>query len=303
MNSGRFYLRQLLVLLLLTLTTDIWASDFEYGFQTYSIRHLKGQKLQSALFKLNAVGYKFVEIGENELDFNFEHYGFKVNSVHLNPQWVHRQKEDKQLNQLLVKIKNKGILKVGIAFLAPPNLPKNNSENIFDTIYRLSEKDIKNFATRLEEMSIMAKKHGLKLFYHPHSFEFVEKSFGNIFNIIKKRNINIQVDLFWFYYGNKTLQGLIKEISPDRIVSYHFKQPVLDNHGKVVPTKNMFLFENFAPLRKSSLIDWSKVLDLIETKNMSRDIFVEIDMSLQPVNDLVESIKYLSSLKKPSKGL
>ncbi len=185
----------------------------EYGLQMFSVRDLTADDLRGALKKVAELGYKYIEFA-----------GFFGNSAEDVKAWLDE-------NGLICSGTH-----TNIAELAPEKIEKTiayhktiGCDNIIVPGMRFGDKDAVDLQiARLNYADKVLKENGLRLGYHNHSREFVPNRDGQIVEeeILKRTNIEIEVDTFWAYNSGIDAMAFL-EANKDRISVIHLKDGIV----------------------------------------------------------------------------
>lgn len=192
------------------------ATDCKVGVQLYSFRHDLDRDLPGTLAKIKQLGINCVEpyslhkLTPEKLRAEFDRAGLKVISFHLPGELREgNPAEAVRAAQVL------GAQQVGVAWI------------------KESEKDVVNgsklmaAATRLNSMCPAARAARIKVFYHPHGYEFHEgdpegKLFERFVNELEKDCVVLQLDAFWVAYAGQDPVKFMQKYG-SRVWSYHVK--------------------------------------------------------------------------------
>ncbi len=125
----------------------------------------------------------------------------------------------------------------------------------------------KMFAHYLNETSADYKKHGKKVLYHFHAFEFIR--FGDVTGIdillqeTDPEAIQIIPDTHWVHSGGKSIVGFFEKYK-DRYDYVHLKDFAIGTQGAKVEDRPIL----FAPVGEGNL-EWGDVLALCKKNNVS----------------------------------
>jgi len=132
----------------------------------------------------------------------------------------------------------------------------------------------KMFAHSLNEMAANYKKHGIKILYHFHAFEFIRFGDETGIEIFLKESdpeiIQIIPDTHWIHSGGKNICDFLEKYK-DRYDYVHTKDFAI---GKVGPTWESRPIE-FAPVGEGNL-DWKPIIELCK-KNEIKSYAIEQD--------------------------
>lgn len=151
----------------------------------------------------------------------------------------------------------------------------------------------KIYCDRLNEAGAKAKKAGIQLCYHNHSFEFgamgEETPFEVLIDRLDPELVPFELDVFWASIGGYDPVALMKRI-PNRIRLLHLKDkkkdtPVIFDESKVPE-------DAFKELG-NGVVDLAAVIKTGEEIGV-KYCFVEQDQSPDPINSVGESINYMN---------
>ncbi len=185
----------------------------EYGLQMFSVRDLTGESLRDALKKVAELGYKYIEFagffGNSAEDVKawLDEFGLICSGTHTNIADVAPEKIEKTIQFHKT---------IGCDNLIVPGMRFSSADMVDLQIARL------NYADKV------LKENGIRLGYHNHSREFVANRSGQIVEqeLLKRTNIEIEVDTFWLYNSGIDAMAFLEE-NKDRISVIHLKDGIV----------------------------------------------------------------------------
>jgi sugar phosphate isomerase/epimerase len=192
------------------------AADCKVGVQLYSFRADLDKDLPGTLARVKALGINCVEpyslhkLTAEKLRAEFDRAGLKVVSFHLPGEL----REGNPAEAVRVA-KVLGAQQVGIAWVKESETDAVNGSKLMAA------------ATRLNAMCPAAKAAKLRVFYHPHGYEFHEgdpegKLFARFVDALQKDCVVLQLDAFWVAYAGQDPVKFMQKYG-DRVSSYHVK--------------------------------------------------------------------------------
>ena len=190
----------------------------EIGIQLYTLRNEIGKDVKATIKAVADAGYKQVECygfpnAEPMINAAREN-GLAINSTHfdwdsvVNPD----DKGVRPFSEVLNKANDAGIKHLVVPYLADRN--------------RKTLDDYKLLCERCNKAAEQAKKSGIQLSYHNHSFEFqpMEGGVTGYETMIKEfsPDMHFEVDVFWIQLGGKDPVEMIRELK-GRVSQLHLK--------------------------------------------------------------------------------
>jgi sugar phosphate isomerase/epimerase len=276
------------LLSLAALASTAIAGDFngEAGLQLYSLRDIFKPDPAAALDKTKGYGLKFVETYNTptpapvELRKMLDERGLKAVSGHFGYEMY-----DKDIAKVVESAKALGFEYVGIAWI--PHVPALFGMDS-------TEKAVADFNKWGEELA----KHGLKLFYHCHGYEFkpvaegATKTFMDV--LIEKTNpkfVTFEMDVFWVVFpGADPVQYLTNY--PGRWQLMHLKDISKSARTGIFTGKTSTEYD---VVLGTGQVNWRAVLSAA-AKSGVKHYFIE-DENPKAATQIPESLKYLQTLK------
>ncbi|MFW6259888.1 MAG: sugar phosphate isomerase/epimerase family protein [Tangfeifania sp.] len=144
--------------------------------------------------------------------------------------------------------------------------------------------DCKKSAERLNEVGVLAKKHGLKFLWHNHDNEFIEMEKGLPFDYLMENTdpeiVNCELDIYWVKKGDADPLGVLKKYD-GRIPILHVKDMAPDGDF-ICPGRGII---DFAPIFKEA------------KKQGIEHYIVERDNEPDGIGCLKSSAEYLKNLR------
>jgi sugar phosphate isomerase/epimerase len=201
------------------------ARDLPIGIQLYTVRDALSKDFKGTLERVAKIGYKHLEFagygGMNaaELDQFVKSLGATVCGTHEGYEGLVK-------NTAAILAFNKTI---GNKMVVVPSMPGNVS--------RGGVAEIEKFAQALNTFGAEAKKEGMQIGYHNHSFEFKKIDgertiFDIIFGATDKELVKSELDVAWVAAADVDPVELMKRYK-GRIVALHMKD--LDKDKKLAP--------------------------------------------------------------------
>ena len=148
--------------------------------------------------------------------------------------------------------------------------------------------DYKRVAGNLNKAAVIAKKAGIQLAYHNHSFEFNKLPSGKypIECILdQSENLNFEIDLGWTTAGNANPMEWVEKYK-NRIIACHLKD--------FYSNENMLDHDNQSSIG-DGFIDWKELLKKI-SKTPCEVIAIEHDDPKDYKDYIVKSLNYLTQI-------
>lgn len=192
------------------------AADCKIGVQLYSFRHDLDKDLSGTLERIKKLGidciepYSLHKRTAEQLRAEFDRIGLKVVSFHLPGEL--REGDPAEAVRVARVL---GAQQVGVAWI------KEAANDAVDGARLMAA------AARLNSMCPAAKAAGIKVFYHPHGYEFHEgdpdaQLFDRFVNALEKDCVVLQLDAFWVAYAGQDPAKLMRKYG-ERVWSYHVK--------------------------------------------------------------------------------
>ncbi|MCP9746985.1 sugar phosphate isomerase/epimerase [Lacihabitans sp. CS3-21] len=247
--KSSFLSKILVVVLLLSASSSLFAQKKWGGMTLYTVRNEMGKDPKATLKAVADLGYKYIEAVEYKdgkfygmLPDEFKSYtkslGLKPISIHMGAMTT------SNADKLISDVKAAGF-KYFVAPVPPMGMfkfdPKSRSLTMTDDVERLT--------SVLDTISRKAHAAGLKFLYHNHAFEFEKNSKGIIpmeymLEHLDPKYVNFQMDLYWVTKAGVDPVELFKKY-PKRFKIWHVKD--MDDQGR------------FAPVGKGK-IDFARIL-------------------------------------------
>jgi sugar phosphate isomerase/epimerase len=247
--KSSFLSKILVVVLLLSASSSVFAQKKWGGMTLYTVRNEMGKDPKATLKAVADLGYKYIEAVEYKdgkfygmLPDEFKSYtkslGLKPISIHMGAMTT------SNADKLISDVKAAGF-KYFVAPVPPMGMfkfdPKSRSLTMTDDVERLT--------SVLDTISRKAHAAGLKFLYHNHAFEFEKNSKGIVpmeymLEHLDPKYVNFQMDLYWVTKAGVDPVELFKKY-PKRFKIWHVKD--MDDQGR------------FAPVGKGK-IDFARIL-------------------------------------------
>jgi sugar phosphate isomerase/epimerase len=247
--KSSFLSKILVVVLLLSASSSLFAQKKWGGMTLYTVRNEMGKDPKATLKAVADLGYKYIEAVEYKdgkfygmLPEEFKSYtkslGLKPISIHMGAMTT------SNADKLISDVKAAGF-KYFVAPVPPMGMfkfdPKSRSLTMTDDVERLT--------SVLDTISRKAHAAGLKFLYHNHAFEFEKNSKGIVpmeymLEHLDPKYVNFQMDLYWVTKAGVDPVELFKKY-PKRFKIWHVKD--MDDQGR------------FAPVGKGK-IDFARIL-------------------------------------------
>lgn len=243
------------------------------GVQLFTVRKQARNDLYKTLKELNDMGINYIEAAR--IDFNeenamlikkaYEDFGIKTISALIKYNILNKD-FDKIVNFCdITRCKNVVI----------SGLP---AKNIFG-----GKNTLIDFCKKVNALAAKYNKHGIKLSYHHHDYEFVKRKYGYQFDLLKEdfdRNVSFVIDTFWVTKGGN---------SPDKVIS------ALNKRVKGVHLRDYALF-GMAKKAKGFAVG-EGVIDFAAVYESSKQAMAEYAVIEQntdnPFEELKKSIDFL----------
>lgn len=256
------------------------------GIQLYTLRNELQADLRGTLKRVADAGYKQVEPygfpNALEMIDAAKECGLAVNSSHFA--WESVTDPDKEgvapFEEILEKANE-----AGLSHLVVPYVHEGNRETL---------DDYKRLAENCNKAAVVARKAGIKLAYHNHSFEFEPKQ-GSVsgYDILMEEfspEMMFEVDVFWVAVGGRDPLELIRNLK-GRVSQLHLKD--LKRRTKL-PIFGRVPEEAFKELG-NGMIAIEPLIEAAETVGVEH-CHVEQDQSPDPINSVRQSIQFLEQL-------
>lgn len=247
--KSSFLSKILVVVLLLSASSSLFAQKKWGGMTLYTVRNEMGKDPKATLKAVADLGYKYIEAVEYKdgkfygmLPEEFKSYskslGLKPISIHMGAMTT------SNADKLIADVKAAGF-QYFVAPVPPMGMfkfdPKSRSLTMTDDVERLT--------SVLDTISRKAHAAGLKFLYHNHAFEFEKNSKGIVpmeymLDHLDPKYVNFQMDLYWVTKAGVDPVELFKKY-PKRFKIWHVKD--MDDQGR------------FAPVGKGK-IDFARIL-------------------------------------------
>lgn len=258
----------------------------EIGIQLYTLRNEINKDVKATLKAVADAGYKQVECygfpnagpmitaaRENGLAINSTHFDW--DSV-INPD----QKGVRPFSEVLDNANKAGIKHLVIPYLAGKN--------------RKTLDDYKLVCERCNKGAEQARKAGIQLSYHNHSFEFqpLEGGETGYETMIKEfsSDMHFEVDVFWIQVGGADPVQMIRRLN-GRVSQLHLKDL---NQSVKTPKYSGIPKEAFEELG-DGVIDMEPIIDAANDAGV-KICHVEQDHSPHPIKSIQQSMAHLKTL-------
>jgi sugar phosphate isomerase/epimerase len=262
--------------------------DCKVGVQLYSFRHDLDQDLPGTLARIKKLGVNCIEPYSlhkrtaEQVRAEFDRAGLKVVSFHLPGEL-----RDGDPAEAVRVAKVLGAQQLGVAWIKEGDTDAVNGSKLMAA------------ATRLNSMCPAAKAAKMKVFYHPHGYEFHEgdpdgKLFERFVNELEKDCVVLQLDAFWVAYAGQDPVRFMQKYG-NRVWSYHVKDmaPSLavapfDGSKWQGPLPD----EAFAPIGKGKL-DQATLIRL--GKQYRIKWFILEDETTHPYDNVAAALPYMKA--------
>ena len=258
----------------------------EIGIQLYTLRNEISNSVEATIKAVADAGYKQVECygfpNAEPMIHAAKENGLAVNSTHFDWDSVVNP-DDKGVRpfaEVLDKANDAGIKHLVVPYLADRN--------------RKTLDDYKLLCERCNKAAEQAKKSGIQLSYHNHSFEFqpMEGGVTGYETMIKEfaPDMHFEVDVFWIQLGGKDPVEMIRQLK-GRVSQLHLKDL---NKSITAPMYSGIPNEAFEELG-DGVIKMQPILDAAKDAGV-KICHVEQDHSPHPIKSIQQSIDYLKTL-------
>lgn len=258
----------------------------EIGIQLYTLRNEIGKDVKATIKAVADAGYKQVECygfpNADPMIAAAKDNGLAINSTHFDWDSVVNP-NDKGVRPFaeVLEAANKSEIK----HLVVPYLVDKNRRNLDD--YKL-------LCERCNKSAEQAKKAGIQLSYHNHSFEFqpMEGGVTGFDTMIKEfsPDMKFEIDIFWIQVGGKDPVEMIRQLK-GRVSQLHLKDL---NSSVKAPMYSGIPNDAFEELG-DGVIDMSPILEAAEEAKVEI-CHVEQDHSPHPIKSIQQSMAYLKTL-------
>jgi sugar phosphate isomerase/epimerase len=265
------------------------APNCKIAVQLYSFRNDLDRDLSGTLARIKQLGIDCVEgyslhgRTAEQLRSEFDRAGLRVISFHLPEEMRNGSPEEAaRVTKIL------GAQQFGIAWLKESNTDAVTGSKLMAA------------AQRLNGFCPAAQAAGLKVFYHPHGYEFHEgdpeaKLFDRFAKELKSGCVDLQLDNFWVAYAGQDPVKFLRRYS-DRVTSLHVKD--MARNLQVAPFdgsqwKGPLPDEAFAPIGKGKL----DIAGLVKAAKSGKVRWYIIeDETTHPYENVALALPYLKSL-------
>lgn len=258
----------------------------EIGIQLYTLRDQIREDVEGTIEAVAAAGYKQVEpYGFPNADHMIKaarENGLQINSTHFDWDSVINPDDAgvRPFSEVLEKAHDSGITHLVVPYLADRN--------------RKTLDDYKLVCERCNAGAELAKKAGIQLSYHNHSFEFQPMEGGGTGyeTMIKEfsPDMHFEVDVFWIQVGGHDPVKLIRQLK-GRVSQLHLKDL---NKNIETPKFSGIPKEAFEELG-DGVIDMEPIIEAAAEAGV-KICHVEQDHSPHPLKSVQQSMQYLKSL-------
>ncbi len=258
----------------------------EIGIQLYTLRNQINKDVKATIKAVADAGYKQVECygfpNADPMIAAARENGLAINSTHfdwdsvVNPD----QKGVRPFSEVLDTANDAGIKHLVVPYLADKN--------------RKTLDDYKLVCERCNKGAEQAKKAGIQLSYHNHSFEFqpLEGGVTGYETMIKEfsPDMHFEVDVFWIQLGGKDPVEMIRQLK-GRVSQLHLKDL---NVAIKAPKYSGIPKEAFEELG-DGVIDMEPIINVAKEAGV-KICHVEQDHSPHPIKSIQQSMDYLKTL-------
>ena len=265
------------------------AADNKYraniGIQLYTMRDAMKKDTAGTIKAIAEAGYKQGEMYgfpncDDMIKASHDH-GLAMNSTHF--EWETAVNPSDEGFSDFKKIVEKAN-KIKLTHLVVPYLHGKDRKNL---------DGYKRVAGNLNKAAVVAKKAGIQLAYHNHSFEYQPMGGSNGFEVFIKEfapEMKFELDVFWVKAGGVDPVGLIKKLS-GRVSQLHLKDL---KAGLKLPIYGGMPKEAFKELG-NGMIPMESIIEAGKAAGVAH-CHVEQDHSPNPLASIKESVAYLKSL-------
>ncbi len=270
-------------------TLSALAADDHYraniGIQLYTLRNELQADTSATIKAVADAGYKQGEMyGFPNCDTMIKaarDHGLALHSTHFEWETAVNPSDPKfsDFQKVIEKAR-----KIELTHLVVPYLQDKDRKNL---------DDYKRVAGNLNKAAEIAKKAGIQLSYHNHSFEYLPMEGTNGFEIFMKEfspEMKFELDVFWVKAGGVDPVGLIKKLN-GRVSQLHLKDL---KKGLTLPIYNGMPADGFKELG-NGMIEMEPIIEAGKAAGVAH-CHVEQDQSPNPMASIKESIAYLKSL-------
>lgn len=258
----------------------------EIGIQLYTLRKQINDDVDATIKAVADAGYKQVECygfpNADPMITAARENGLAINSTHFDWDSVVNPDEKgvRPFSEVLDKANDAGIKHLVVPYLADKN--------------RKTLDDYKLVCERCNTGAEQAKKAGIQLSYHNHSFEFepMEGGVTGYETMIKEfsPDMHFEVDVFWIQLGGKDPVELIRQLK-GRVSQLHLKDL---NESIKTPKYSGIPKEAFEELG-DGVIDMEPIINVAKEADV-KICHVEQDHSPHPIKSIQQSMEYLKTL-------
>jgi sugar phosphate isomerase/epimerase len=251
------------------------------GLQLYSLRDLLGKNVPLGLQTARGLGFTEVELA-GTYGLPTARFREMLLRAGLNPvsAILDFSQFDRQIDQVISEAKALGVSYVGTA-----GIPHEGA---------FTEADARKAAEVFNRAGETLAKHGLRLFYHNHGFEFVQHGDGTLFDLLlqatKPEFVSFEMDIFWTVHPGQDPVRLLKKY-PNRWALMHVKDMRKGTRtGLLTGSEDA---RNDVALGTGQ-IDLQAVLKAAQEVGVKH--YIIEDESPTVLNQIPQSVRYLESL-------
>lgn len=262
----------------------------DMGLQLWTVRNQMDADKHATLKSIANAGYRQIELGailkQGEIFEIAQDLGLKVNSGFLNWEAVVRMgdKDVPEISSILEEANKRGVKHLVFGYVAKG--------------FRETDDQLKKIAENSNKAAELAKKVGIQMCYHNHSFEFAPITVGDktttgfdiFINEFDKDMMKFELDVFWAKIGGWDPLETMKRLS-GRISQIHLKDL---KAGTATNFDEGTVPEDAFQELGDGTIDMKKILKLAKEIGVAH-CHVEQDQSPDPLASIKQSIDFIKS--------
>jgi len=264
------------------------------GLQVYTLREKMAKDPIGTLERIAKIGYKELEFYDTRMlpmATQVKDLGMSIVSTHFMSGFISgvwdttyfKSPPKENFESLLEQCTKYGIKNVGIGYLSKAE--------------RGTLDDYKKFADKANIAGEKAKKAGIQLYYHNHSFEFAPTQGSTPMAVLierfDKELVKLELDVFWVSISGNSAVDWIKKLA-GRVMFLHLKDmkkgtPVNETTEGVEP-------DSFTALGEG-VLDFKSILTAAHHSKVPYTFVEQDHSSIDPFDSITNSLKYLQSIK------
>jgi len=243
----------------------------QIALQLYTLRTLAAVDLAGTLGSVAAAGYRAVELAglpqtrPGELSRLLAQAGLRVVASH---EGIERLRDD--ANAVAERM-----AAVSCPRVIVPSMPEDD---------RRSADDVRRFGAELGGYARTFERHGIRLGYHNHAFEFAQLDATTVWDVLLAElppEVELELDVYWAAIGGRDPVAEIRAVA-NRVRLLHMKDRAADPESHDAPPGEGTLpFSTIVEAGRAAGVEW---------------YIVEQDEPRDPLADIARGLRYLESL-------